>query len=407
MKKETSFKFVLGIVLFFVTFSLLELISYFSLEEKEKKLPASAFFTVQHNTFIEDLNQRTGCSFPRTTVGHSMLGYIHRKKEFMPESCGMDSNNIGMETSLDLPLIKNKDEFSIMIMGGSVAHQLSIYKLIEGQNYLSALLNRLYYPPNGKKKFKIYTGAVGAWAMPNQVNMLTMYSERIDGAIALDGYNESFPVMEGKRLEHIPPAQAILSNSPASSFRFIYLDTVWGYRQFLSKTFFKHSYFFNSIYKMAIGFFQKYIIDKTLFNEFDNGNREYLKLTFKEAQEWTLGSYEGYIRKFYLYGKAMNVKTAHFLQPTRIYGKVLTPEEALALEFVTEDVYKKINRVYTKLNQEKLPVYDLTGVFSGEKGRIYSDHIHYGTYGGVSRGNEIVSQKIAETIATAWNLKKK
>lgn len=407
MKKDTRFKIVLSVILFVVTFSLLELVSYLGLEEKEKKLPASAFFSVQHNTYIEDLDQRTGCSFPRTTVGHSMLGYVHRSKQFLPASCGMDANNIGMETSLDLPLIKNKDEFSIMIMGGSVAHQLSVYKLLEGQNYLSALLNRLYYPPNGKKEFKVYTGAAGAWAMPNQVNMLTMYSERIDGAIALDGYNESFPVMEGKRLEHIPPAQAILSNSPASSFRFIYLDTVWKYRQFLSKTFLRHSYFFNSVYKVAVGFFQNYVIDEKIFNEFADGNREALNLPFEEAQEWTLGSYESYIRKFYLYGKAMDIKTAHFLQPTRNYGKVLTHEEALATESITEDIYRKINKVYTKLNHEKLPVYDLTDVFSGEKERIYSDHIHYGTYDGISKGNEIVSQKIAETIATAWNLKKR
>ncbi len=407
MKKEEVFKIILSVMLIVVTLALLELVSYLSLDEKEKKLPASAFFSVQHNSFIEDLDQRTGCSFPRTTVGHSMLGYIHRSNKYLPKSCGMNSNNIGMETTLDLPLVKNKDEFSIMIMGGSVAHQFSVYKLVNGHNYLSTLLNKLYYPPEGKKVFRVYTGAAGAWAMPNQVNMLTMYHERIDGAIALDGYNESFPVMDGKRLEHIPPAQAILSYSSASSFRFIYLDKLWSYRQYLSRSVLKHSYFFNALYKVAIGFFRAYIIPAETFDEFADDNREKINLPFEEAKEWALGSFEGYLRKYYLYGNVLNIKTAHFLQPSRLYGKVLTPEESVATEFIPVDIYKKINQMYLKLNKEKLPVYDLTQVFSSEKERIYSDHIHYRTVDGVSRGNELVAEKIAETLGTAWNLKKR
>ena len=407
LKKETRFKIAFAFTLLVVSALMLEFLAYINFDANERAVPASKIISLQHNIYAENVAQRTSCFFVQTTIGHPFLGYVYRRADVQAKNCHGYANNIGMESALDLPLIKNENEYAIMVMGGSVAHLMSTYKLEDGHNYLSTVLNKLYYPPNGKSVFRVYTGAVGGWAMPTPIMMLSMYNERIDAAIVLDGYNESFPVAAGVRFEHLPVEQAVLANMSASSFSFKVLNGLWSYRRFILESFLKHSYFFNMSYKIALGMSKNFVVDDIAERDFSIGNTERIELPPEQAKEWTLKSLEGYIKKFHLFAGALNIKTAHFLQPTRIYGKVLTPDEAAQQEFIPEETYRKVHNLYRKLASEKLPVFDLTNIFINEKERIYSDHIHYIHQNNYSKGNEILVEEIARKLGAVWGLKKR
>lgn len=406
---RTSFKIIFALILIFFTYGLLEIVSYISLSPEEKKVKPGDLMRLQSNEMVEGRGQRYGCSFSETTIGHPMLGFVHRRKEFLTGGClkenGPKGNNIMMNSYRDFPIKKNDDEFVIMVLGGSVAFMFTDYHLSENP-YFEDYLNKHYLPPK-KKVFKVYPGAAGAWAMPNQVNMFLMYGERVDGVVSIDGYNEVFPVQEKRRLEQIPAGQFILSNTPNSSWRFTYMNTLWLYRSLVAKTWLKHSYFFNVVYKVLVGFLQKVVISESLREEFSRGNSEQLdSLPFEEREDWVVGSLERYMLRLHDLGRLTNVLTAEFLQPTRLMGKDLTEEEKLPIEYIDPKAYARVRETYLGLEKKGYPVRDLTYLFKDEKGTIYSDHIHYKwDIKDGSRGNELMAKAIGKHLESMWGIK--
>lgn len=408
LKKKAIFGVSLAVIVLALTFAGLELISYLAFSQQERTAGPAQFFSLQHNQFIEDIGQQVGCSFAQTTIGHSMLGFTHRRNGTLSSQCQMSINNIGINTTRDLPLTKQLEDFAILIVGGSVANLLANYQISPENTYLEDLLNHTYKPPGAKKRFRIYNGAAGAWAMPNQLNMMIMYDERIDGVIAVDGYNEGFPIGAGRRLEQIPAATQILTNLSKDDWKFDYMNSLARYKHMVASSFLKHSYFFNIVYKFLATALGKWIIPEKVTNEFYEGNTERLPLTNEAAKEWSAQSLERYCAKLHIFGQKLGLKTAQFLQPTRLFGKTLTEDEKLAMEFIKESDYRRIQKSYLKLSRQGLPVFDLTEVFIAEKERIYSDHIHYlQNDNGISRGNELVAQAIVHQLGSAWGLKKR
>lgn len=385
----------------------LEGFSYLLLSSTERSLPASAIMSSNHNQYLQEFSLKSGCTFAESIIAHPMLGFVQRRPEYLSKRClnNFRANNIGVLSDRDLPLTKKDDEFSIMLLGGSVADHLANYK--NGNDYfLEKVLNQKYIPPKGKR-FTVYNGALGAWAMPAQVTMLLMYGERIDGAISLDGYNEAFPVQEGVRLERAPAGTYVLSFSDRGSLRVLGLRFLWAYQYVVSHSWLKHSYFFNTAYKAMTKFYEEHIISPSLIKEYTLGNSEDLHLPLMNAREWSLKSLGSYMQTFHQLGQAKKIKTAEFLQPTRFYGKQLTNEEKSYREYVDQSIFEKIEGLYRELALQKFPVKSLTKVFAGENETIYSDHIHYKTTDRRSKGKELVAIAIAEELGRMWNLKKR
>lgn len=401
-------KVSLLIVVLFICFGFLELFSYLLLSPAEKKLPASAILASSHNEYLKDYSLKSGCTFAESIIAHPTLGFVHRKQEDLWKRCKtfFKANNIGIISDRDLPLKKKPDEFGILLVGGSVAEQVANYKAKDGNYFLENILNQKFYPPTGKH-FTLYNGALGAWAMPSQVNMLLMYGERIDAAISLDGYNESFPVQEGVRHERVPALTYILSFSERSSLKIQGLRFLWAYQYGISHTWLKHSYFFNLSYRILTGIYQSHIVSQDLIDEFSRGNTEDLNLSLVEAQKWSLDSLQRYMESFHQLGKSRNILTAEFLQPARFYGKVFTAEEKMHREYIQEETFKNIEGIYKTLLAKKFPVKSLTNVFATEKETIYSDHIHYIMVDGYSKGKELVAEAMAEELGRLWHLKKR
>jgi hypothetical protein len=398
-------KFALLFAVIIVCFGILELVSFLLLSPAEKKLPASAILSSSHNEYLKDYSLKSGCTFAESIIAHPTLGFVHRKQENLWKRCRtfFKANNIGIISERDLPLVKKKDEFAVLILGGSVAEQLANYKTKDGSYFLEDILNKKFTPPTGKR-FTIYNGALGAWAMPSQVNMLMMYGERIDAAISLDGYNESFPVQEGVRHERVPALTYILSFSDRSSLKISGLRFLWAYQYGISHTWLRHSYFFNLSYRIFTGLYQSLIVSPDVIDEFSKGNTEDLNLPLSEAQKWSLDSLQRYMESFHQLGQGRKILTAEFLQPARFYGKVFTAEEKMHREYIQEETFKNIEGIYKILKINKFPVNSLTNVFADERETIYSDHIHYVKVDGYSKGQEIVANAIADELGRLWHL---
>ena len=404
--KKFIFRTLLTLSILIVTLLMLEGVSYFSFSKEEREKGINNYLNLSYNQFIDDIAQRSSCSFSASTIGHSMLGFVMRRKEWLPKGCDGGANNIGISTSRNLPLVKSPDEFTILVLGGSVAHQLAIYQETLDSSFLQDYLNDQFLPPS-KKSFKVIAGAAGAWAQPNQFNMLAIYGDRIDGIIAIDGYNESFKITYPHSFEQMPAAQQILAYSGKDSYRFKILNLLGTYRHHVANSFLAHSYLMNAFYKVQVGIFKKIVMPPEMIDEFNLGTSEENHLPLSEAKALALNHFKSYNRKMHLLAETTNVKSIQFLQPTRLWGKELTPEEKITREFISGEDYKSIEKTYKQLNQEGFPVFSLTEIFNDRKERIYSDHIHYLNVNGTSIGNEIVTMTIAKHLENTWKLKRK
>jgi len=391
----------------FICWLLLEATSFFLIPVNQRSLPPEKILKKYHNEYLQEYSLKTGCTFAESVIAHPVLGFVHRRSPFISKKCNQvfKANNIGVLSERDLPLKKNPDDFAVMILGGSVADHIANYKTGGGYQ-LEKILNEKFYPPVGKQ-FKIYNGALGAWAMPSQVNMLLMYGDRLDGAISLDGYNEAFPVQEGERLEKVPAGTYFLSFADRNSLKIRYLNMLWAYQYAVSNSFLKHSYFFPTFYHVLTQIYQTHIVSPEDLDPFITGNTEQIALPKVEARLWSAQSLGKYMEAFHEIGRFKKIRTAEFLQPTRFSGKVLTEEEKSFHEFIEAPVYNLISAQYARLEKASYPVKSLAAVFEKEQGTIYSDHIHYRSEGERSRGKDLVCEAMAIELGRLWNLKKR
>jgi len=399
--KKILFLSVFSVLIGF--FLLLEMVSYLSLTSEEKRLPPSRLLSVNQNKYIQEFSLTTGCLFTDAVIGHPVLGYVYRQRDYMSLRCQRMTrvNNIGMRFDRDLPLVKNKKEFALLVVGGSVAEQFANYQRKDEPYFFEELLNRSIKLPSGKK-FRVYNGSVGGWAMPNQLNMIQMYGDRIDGVIALDGYNEAAPIARGERLEKVLPDVYLLATSPKNSFVHIYLKVLRRLQENLANTFLKHSYFFNVSYKIMVAVLNGTILSPEVLNEFSEGNTEKIQLPIMERRQWAMNSLRRYLIQFHESGRLQGIKTAHFLQPSRMYGKVLTENEKKAKEYGITEVYLQMDTLYSDLGK-KYPIRSLTHIFENERGEIYSDHIHFiRGERDYSKGNEMVAMAIVQDLKKLW-----
>ena len=103
---------------------------------------------------------------------------------------------------------------------------------------------------------------------------------------------------------------------------------------------------------------------------------------------------------------AHGVKSAFFLQPVPIWGKVLTEEEkkgAGDMSYIAR--YRDLVAGMMTLRERGLAIYDLGDVFQNETGTIYADAVHAHFQGKRSRGYDLIAARMADDLAQAWGLK--
>ncbi len=374
--------------------------------DKDRAIGAKTLFGSYENTYtrkqLEEVRGTENCSWSDTLVIHPYLGWVHRSSGPCSSS---NINNRGFPSRRDMPLLKDPEFFSILIVGGSVASQFAGGSWNNGI-WLEEVLNKNYKSPNGKP-FRVLMGAFGAWKYPTQNIAVTMFGDVADAVVALDGYNESLSMpLDSPDLNQVRRISVdAIDRSMWISFR-----TVRRWRDLcVNNSVLKNSYL--ALLVMRVGIM--HVMNTEVSNREWAGDkvlRPQLPFEFSksDATKYNKNRFKHYVRLLNGEAKTLGLKFAHFLQPVPDIAKKLTAEEIAHEHFATEKTYTPFMEASDELSREGIASYSLVQVFSGVDETIYGDEIHCAFDNkGDSRGYEIIADAMAKQLAKTWNLRMK
>jgi hypothetical protein len=173
---------------------------------------AAELFERTQNTYVRDMTKGTRCRFIDTLYPHPYVAFVHHANP----PCGLPwVNNVGLFKP-DFPIVKLKDYYVVMLIGGSVASGLAENPKPPAPHYMEEELNKKYVSPSGKP-WMVLNGAAGAWKEPQPFILFSLYASSVDAMVNLSGFNEHyyFVLGEGKRLEE--PASNFLEVNPLAA----------------------------------------------------------------------------------------------------------------------------------------------------------------------------------------------
>lgn len=385
----------------FVALLFVELgLRYFYFTAEQRKLGAEALLRTYSNKYI---NSKTGedekCHFIDKVKPSAHFGYTLIRKD----GCKTLSNSQGVVGKREIPFVKDPDNFSILVLGGSVAEGLITDDYL-GRIFLENILNENYISPNGKP-FRLYNGALGGWSMPVQNNVLTYYADRVDAAISIDGFNEAIS-SEKHRIE---VGNFILYRYlvERSGFWPILLEGLKNFRDFSVDTaWLRHSYIVPFVFLKGMGTLQS--LGDSGPGYANSADPFPIKWTKGRRDKWNARRYKQLIRQLHYQAQAYDIHYVHFVQPIRWLGKQLTDREESIPRLINVRLFKKFRDQALSLNEKGVKVFNLGDVYAGETGEIYADHIHHICEpSNDCRPGKILAEAIAKDLAQAWFLKSK
>jgi hypothetical protein len=342
--------------------------------EKQKTIPCN-----KHNNVL---------------VPHPYLVFIHTSR---PE-CKSWSNNTG-HRGPDVPLIHNPDNYTVMILGGSVANQLFQFKADEMRAYFAK--------KHPHKNIVILNGSLEGWKQPQQLFMLQLYGEVIDAAISIEGYNEMMfnyrlgyslrfdtPFLPGYRKAN----PGILSTRERIAIDIsAWLFDVVNENRLLRRS--KTAYFVSHQIRRGL---EQHISEVSESSSLDDSLKHLEKIlplppewSAEQKKQHAIQQYIKYLSLMNATAKTYGISLAIFLQPAPALYKTLTTEEK---NIVGELGYGDDYLLFEKnlLAQGKtLPVYSLLDVFANSHDTLYKDGIHYYRE---SAGPSLVMNRIYQTL---------
>jgi hypothetical protein len=372
-----------------------------------RELGARALWLRYSGMYTEEV-QDNGCTYSDEVVPHPYLMYVH-KHDFT--GCGPDlTQRLGMQSRYPYPMERDPEHFSVLILGGSVAHLLGIGSWRDGRIWLEDALNAGYRSPNGKP-FRVFSGAEGGWLLPIQNNVITLAGDSFDAYIAVDGFNEALNTKLGMSIDRVPaPMYAFLvdpADAPPGLKALWWLKT---YRRFCFRSGLARRSF------LAYLFFEKGIALMSRDKAYRKFLEERVGWYFRLPEEWDKAKrdawnrrkYETYIKLQAAQAHAVDALYAHFVQPIHEIGKPLSEDEKRLPSLIAAQDYRDVMMPASEdLRGKGFPSFLLTDVFKDSKETLYSDHIHCRvTPQGDSPGYELISKRIAALLGEAWHLKK-
>jgi hypothetical protein len=335
-----------------------------------------------------------GDVFENKRVSHPYFGYMYNYSNF---------NNIdGFYISEKFKLKKEKDEFVVGFFGGSVALNLANYaiNIKKMRDHFKSRIAKIYNLDKSKK-IKIINFSKGGLKQPQQFLISSFFSDEVDIAINLDGYNE-FSTPFPKYPTYFPSGAEFYFYTPEHKSRVQKIKTLKMFASlsdmtidFPTFTFSQTAHFIwrvsnHYIYKKLLKLFHE--IDKSYYDK--TGVEEKFEAKYKEARE----TWEKYSLKQYKYLKLENTKSYYFLQPNqRIAGSKPFSEKEKSLIEMDENFvnfHSKLRRFVFERKKEGLPFFDLTNVYKNTKGTVYIDSCcHVNDF-----GNVVIINKILDTI---------
>lgn len=353
----------------------------------------------EENQFINTL---TNGFYADTLFPHPYLAFVHHYTQRCPIK---NLNSLGL-FGHEYPFEKKPGTFVIMVTGGSVAAQYA--GLDVKDNILEQELNK-HYTNDKIKKFLVLNGGDGAWAQPQQFILFSLYSDVIDGVIALDGFNEYFKTSVLSTRFECPPKNFILSiNKNASAWEAMLLLFIDGklYRAQRKIFLLNHSKFFyfliSSIRSRARSWAEKFPSEKSQVAISDLDKIFRLPDDWKKSKRtaYNTGQYKRYIEMIKAIADSMGVKSIFLIQPCPALEKKLSSKE---LKLVGNLAYGKAyaNMTNFLLRLKGFPIYSLTGLFKNCREDIYIDKIHLN-----KNGYRIMNEYILSLLEQEWGLRR-
>lgn len=378
-------------------------VRYALFTEVERRAGAAAQFEVFTNNYVRRAVTESvtveDCLWSDTLVAHPYLGWVGRADG----KCARPYLNSRNLPGKDIGLAKDDSHFNILIVGGSVAAQFA-GGTKTGKVWLDEILNREFVSPNGKP-FAVVHGAYGGWRLPSQNIALTLFGNRVDAVIALDGFNEALaPLMD------TPDVMLAmrLSREGDEESRWVNYRTSRSWREFcVNVPVMRDSFLAVSIYR-----WMNARIEKQLESAMERSPYHAYKFppdySADQKEAWNQDQFKYYLRLLAGQANTLNLKFAHFLQPIPAYMKPLTESEKGRVAYVQEEKYKKFIAANEDLAKEGLPTFSLAGIFKDHPEEIYSDFIHCKfDESGDSPGYRIMAEAIVRILATEWRLRRK
>ncbi len=368
----------------------------------EKLKSEQGFFLDNQNAFQAARGKLKINSPPR--FPHPYLG--HTLHAIPPDALPVNSS--GFHGS-EFPLFRTPGVFQLMVSGGSVAEQLGMHGSLKK---LEDELNRNY--TNGKiKKFVIYNGAMAAWHQPQQLIMLMLWAQAMDGFVTVEGWNESRALARlDKRMRLEMPDELYylaMATHFGRSFRFIGYQMDAAVKKWQRTTFLgKHSKLAFFLSQRLRNVFRNWAVKEVVPVPDVAKNFSQKQFTFPEG--WTpeqmknniIDSYKKYMRLMHAVAEEEGVKDLFVIQPTPVYGKALTQDELKkAGDLKYRDLYLEMTAKLLQLRGQGVPVYDALDVFNDVKGALYVDAIHT-----KPEGSDILEARLLQLIVREWDLKK-
>ena len=359
------------------------------------------------NSFIHEATKATGCTYADIFLPHPYLGFVHHGDP----PCGPPStNNVGLY-GRDFPRQKDPEHYIVLLTGGSVAAQVG-QASPEAPRFLEEALVAKYASPNGKP-FIVLNGGEGGWKEPQQLILFSMYATLVDAVVTLDGFNESLNFAPDQKLALEMPGPSFLAVNPL--FKGEFGDAVSGWmiariaQMIAANPVLSHSHAAYLVHRALIDQARRWDImqyeRRTRMDTIFGLPKDVVGHPDKVFAE-QLGRYRNYNISIAAMAAAHGVKSAFFLQPVPIWGKVLTEEEkkgAGDMSYIAR--YRDLVAGMMTLRERGLAIYDLGDVFQAEKGTIYADAVHAHFQGKRSRGYELIAARMADDLAQAWGLK--
>jgi len=383
--------------------------------EEGRYVSAEELFQRTQNTYVRDLTKGTTCRYVDTLYPHPYLAFVHHGNP----PCGLPNvNNIGL-LNTDFPTVKRDDVYTVLVVGGSVASQLTQNIAPPAPRFLEEELNKRYVSPNGKP-FLVLNGADGAWKEPQSFILFAMYATSVDAVVALDGYNEHymFRSYTEERLER--PLSNFADVNPFvadENFGDAAIGWVMGRiaGSLAQMPILGHSHAAYMIVRGIEAVAKGHDVFKA-----DKNKKTTLTSIFAlpgdikgngdKVFQTQLTLYQKYERAIEAVAKANNVKTAYFLQPVPSWGKTLTEEEkrAAAPNLADPVIYRRMVDGMMSLRDQGLQIFDLGDLLKDVKDTVYADDIHFiRDTKGDSKGYRLMATQVVDDLAKAWNLKPK
>jgi hypothetical protein len=383
--------------------------------EEGRYVSAEELFQRTQNTYVRDLTKGTSCRYVDTLYPHPYLAFVHHGNP----PCGLPNvNNIGL-LNTDFPTIKRDDVYTVLVVGGSVASQVTQNIPPPAPRFLEEELNKRYVSPNGKP-WLVLNGGDGAWKEPQSFILFAMYATSVDAVIALDGYNEHymFRSYTQERLER--PLSNFTDVNPFvadENFGDAAIGWVIGRvaGSLAQMPLLGHSH---AAYMIVRGI--EAVAKGQDIIKGDKNKKTTLTSIFalpsdikgngEKVFETQLALYQKYERAIEAVAKENGVKTAYFLQPVPSWGKTLTEDEkrGASANWTDPVLYRRIVDGMMTLRDQGLPMFDLGDLLKDVKDTIYADDIHFiRDTKGDSKGYRLMAAKVVDDLAKAWNLQPK